>query len=92
VQQRVSGFPKPQSGAGLRGAREDEAEGEGGVSMKTEIKKCECGIVWKLKRIKSPFGIKDTDSIACSCGRKVITWSGGYLWVGEVMPDKENSK
>ena len=67
-------------------------DGKSGVGMKTEIKKCECGIVWKLKRIKSPSGTRDTDSIACSCGRKVITWSDGYTWVGEVMPDKENSK
>jgi hypothetical protein len=49
------------------------------------------GIVWKLKRIKSPFGTRDTDSIACSCASKVITWSAAYMWVGEVMPDKENS-
>jgi len=78
--------------AALGAGKDEVAAGEGGVGMKTEIKKCEYGIVWKLKRIKSPFGIKDTDSIACSCGRKVITWSGGYLWVGEVIPDKENSK
>jgi hypothetical protein len=64
------------------------AEGtKSGVGMKTEIKKCECGIVWELKCTKSPFGTRDTDSIACSCERKVITWRGGYMWVGEVMPD-----
>jgi hypothetical protein len=56
--------------AGL-GTRKDEAESEkSGVGIKTEIKRCECGIVWELKRIKSPFGIKDADSIACSCGQK----------------------
>jgi hypothetical protein len=59
--------------------------------MTTKIVACECGLQWKLTRQKTSFGIRDDDSLNCSCGRELISWNGGHLWTGEVVP-KEESK
>lgn len=61
------------------------------ISMKSEIKKCECGLVWKLTRIKTPYGIRDTDSLACDCGHELIAWNGGHMYTAEKVPE-ETSK
>jgi len=60
--------------------------------MKPEIKKCECGLTWKLTKHKAPFGIRDSDSLTCTCGRELISWNGGCIWVAELIPEQENSK
>jgi hypothetical protein len=59
--------------------------------MTTKIVTCECGLEWVLTKQKTSFGIRDDDSLDCSCGRELIRWNGGHLWTGEVV-SKEKSK
>jgi len=40
---------------------------------------CECGLVWRLSRIKTSH--RDDAVLRCSCGRELITWSGPYMYV-----------
>ena len=54
--------------------------------MNSELKKCDCGKVWKLTRHKMPYGNRDSDSLRCSYGKEVKTWSGGYTFTAEEVP------
>jgi hypothetical protein len=58
--------------------------------MNTETKKCECGRIWSLKRVKMPHGNRDDDSIRCPCGRIVKEWNGGHTWTGNVLPGEKS--
>jgi len=51
------------------------------------IRKCECGRVWKLNEIK--VGMRDKDSLNCTCGREVISWNGGVVYTMEdISPEQ----
>jgi len=60
-------------------------------NMTREIKKCECGLVWKLVKVKTPYGIRDSDSLQCSCGRELISWNGRHTWTAEVVNKGEKN-
>jgi hypothetical protein len=61
--------------------------------METTIEQCECGKTWKLTKIKTIGGIRDIDSSHCTCGRKLIDWSGAHMWSKkEVKSKAEKSK
>lgn len=51
--------------------------------MTSEIKKCECGLVWRLTKVKTPYGMRDKDSLECDCGRELISWNGGHMYNAE---------
>jgi hypothetical protein len=39
-----------------------------------------------------PFGTRDSDSEACSCGKVIKRWSGGYTFVVEEMKEGGEGK
>jgi hypothetical protein len=51
-----------------------------------KIVECECGKTWELNRVK--LGMRDDDSLHCSCGQVLIHWNGGYVWTGKVIAEK----
>lgn len=46
---------------------------------------CECGLVWRMRKIKTIM--RDNDSFNCTCGREVISWNGGHMWTGELVTE-----
>jgi hypothetical protein len=48
-----------------------------------EVVTCECGGVWKLRKIKTIM--RDIDTFNCTCGRELISWNGGHMWAGELV-------
>ena len=60
--------------------------------MKILTKRCECGVLWKLQKVKTPFGVRDNDSIACSCGRELISWNGGHMYQAEIIAEGEKER
>jgi len=54
----------------------------------TETKKCDCGKVWEITRVKMPYGVRDNDSLSCTCGRELKVWSGGHTYTMEEVTDK----
>lgn len=45
----------------------------------TTIKRCECGRIYELRKIKVP--VRDKDSIHCECGRELMAWNGGVMYI-----------
>jgi hypothetical protein len=60
--------------------------------MMTRIHACECGLKWKLTKQKTSFGIRDDDSLHCTCGRELIRWNGAHIWTGEVVSASESTE
>jgi len=60
--------------------------------MNTTIERCECGKKWKLTKYKTLGGIRDIDSLYCTCGRELISWSGAHMWGKEEIKSKKHSK
>ncbi len=58
--------------------------------MNSELKKCECGKVWKITRYEMPNGVRDSDSLNCLCGKEIKKWSGGYAFIAEEVPAESN--
>ena len=51
--------------------------------MKTEFKKCECNLIWKLTPVQVPGVVGDAGILNCSCGRILITSSFGATYTSE---------
>src|SRR5664279_1143708 len=58
----------------------DRDRSEKGFRMNSELKKCDCGKVWKPTGHKMPYGNRDSDSARCSCGMEIKTWSGSHTF------------
>jgi hypothetical protein len=58
--------------------------------MNTETVKCRCGLLWKLTKQKTSFGIRDADSLRCACGAELKRWNGAHLWTAELLPYEES--
>jgi len=57
----------------------------------SEIRTCECGLTWRLRKVK--IIMRDSDYLGCTCGRELINWHGGHMWTGELISDlAEESK
>ena len=56
--------------------------------MRDRIVTCECGLVWKLRKVK--VIMRDADSLNCNCGRELISWNGGHIWTGEIIPQEKS--
>ncbi len=61
------------------------------MGINNSIVKCECGKTWRLTRVKMPYGARDSDSAACTCGREVISWNGGHVYVIEEVNTSESN-
>ena len=48
-------------------------------NMPSQIITCECGLKWSLRRVKTIA--RDSDSANCTCGRELIRWNGGHMWI-----------
>ena len=55
--------------------------------MPTEyVHTCECGRKWTVRKVE--LIVRDNDSESCSCGRLIIEWNGGHLYlVTEIKDD-----
>jgi hypothetical protein len=40
-----------------------------------------------ITKQKTSFGIRDDDSLNCTCGRELIRWNGAHIWTGEVVSE-----
>ena len=58
--------------------------------MDSQTKQCECGKFRKLTKIKTIGGIRDIDTLYCTCGRELIDWSGAHMWTKEEIPSRKS--
>jgi hypothetical protein len=58
--------------------------------MPEDLVTCECNLVWKLHRFRTKM--REDETLRCSCGRELITWSGPYILTKERVPDPEESR
>jgi hypothetical protein len=49
---------------------------------------CECGLKWRLRRVKTIM--RDSDSANCTCGRDLISWNGGHMWIRDDKPIEDS--
>jgi hypothetical protein len=54
------------------------------------IHRCDCGKFWELKKLKSP--VRDKDDIHCTCGRTIIEWNGGVMYIAYPLKDVTESE
>ena len=57
-------------------------------NMAHQIITCECGLKWNLRRVK--IIARDSDSANCTCGRELIRWSGGHMWIRDDKPIEDS--
>jgi hypothetical protein len=59
--------------------------------MKREyVHDCECGLRWKVTEHKTLYGFRDSDSEHCTCGREIVRWNGGHVYLVEKLADTTN--
>ncbi|MGB6689031.1 MAG: hypothetical protein WBE76_14450 [Terracidiphilus sp.] len=56
--------------------------------MPEDLVTCECNLVWKLHRFRTK--LREDETLRCSCGRELITWSGPYILTMERVPDPDD--
>ncbi len=57
-------------------------------NMPSQIITCECGLKWSLRRVKT-IG-RDSESANCTCGRELIRWNGGHMWIRDDKPIEDS--
>jgi len=70
------------SGNSMSGGRKERR------NMPSQIITCECGLKWSLRRVKTIA--RDSDSANCTCGRELIRWNGGHMWIRDDKSIKDS--
>ena len=50
---------------------------------------CECGLKWRLHRVKAIA--RGSGSVNCTCGRELVNWNGGHMWIRDPKPIETQS-